>query len=57
MKLNVSDVFLRRLSDLRVLEGQFGPILDEEGHQDGAVLPVGDVVRADERVQQHGDCL
>ena len=57
MKLNVSDVFLRRLSDLRVLEGQLGPILDEEGHQDGAVLPVGDVVRADERIQQHGDCL
>ena len=57
MKLNVSEVFLRRLPDLGVLEGQLGPILDEEGHQDGPVLPVGDVVRADQRIEKHRDGL
>ena len=57
MKLNVSDVLLGWLSDLRVLKCQLWAILDEESHEDGAVLPICDVVTAYKGIEKHGDCL
>ena len=53
VNLNIGQTLLRRLSHLQILQGQLGPILDEEGGQDGPVLKVGDVVGADQRIQEH----
>jgi hypothetical protein len=57
MQLNVSDIFLRRLSDLCVLESKLWTILDEESHKDSPMLPVRDVVAAYKRIKKHGDSL
>lgn len=53
MNLKISQISLRWLPHLEVLQGQLWLILDEERGQDGPMLHVRDVVRAHERVQQH----